>query len=113
MVIVVRNDLDMSKGKIGAQAAHAALAAVRRLNGSRSGAVRTWEAQGEPIILLRGDSMEMLRSLEGEARARGLPTAAIRDAGRTEVAPGTTTVLAIGPAAKGDIDAVTGALKLL
>ena len=114
MVIVVRSDLGMSTGKVAAQACHAALAAVRRLNGSRAGAVRTWESQGEPVIVLKGDGgMEQLRALEGEARARGVPAASIRDAGRTEVAPGTTTVLAVGPAPKGEVDAITGHLKLL
>ena len=64
--------------------------------------------------MLKGDGgMEQLRALEGEARARGVPAASIRDAGRTEVAPGTTTVLAVGPAPKADVDAITGHLKLL
>ena len=42
------------------------------------------------------------------ARAAGLPTYTIEDAGRTEVEPGTRTVTAIGPAPKALLDAITG-----
>ncbi len=52
-------------------------------------------------------------SLEAAARASGLPTALIVDAGRTQVAPGSATVLAIGPGEVARIDRVTGDLKLL
>ncbi len=53
--------------------------------------------------------MALVRSAE----AASLPVYVIQDAGRTEVEPGTTTVLAIGPGTKEAVDAVTGQLKLL
>jgi peptidyl-tRNA hydrolase, PTH2 family len=37
----------------------------------------------------------------------------IADAGRTQIASGSLTVLGIGPAPKGVVDGVTGQLKLL
>ena len=37
----------------------------------------------------------------------------VQDAGRTEVEPGTKTVLAIGPDLNSKIDEITGKLKLL
>jgi len=132
MVIVVRQDLGMSPGKVAAQCCHAALKAVTaalRVSASSPGVahgsgatvaspaladrVAVWQSQGEPIVVLKCDGLDHLRMLQETARALGLPTAAIRDAGRTEVEPGTTTVLAIGPAPKGEIDAVTGALRLM
>jgi PTH2 family peptidyl-tRNA hydrolase len=140
MVIVVRHDLGMSPGKVAAQCCHAALKAVtaalrassagpstasagslasRYGSGAAAGSsaladrVAVWQSQGEPIVVLKCDGLDHLRMLQETARAVGLPTAAIRDAGRTEVEPGTTTVMAIGPAPKGEIDAVTGALRLL
>ena len=48
-----------------------------------------------------------------QAEAAGLPTYVVQDAGRTEVAAGSCTVLAIGPGAKDKVDTVTGELKLL
>lgn len=48
-----------------------------------------------------------------EAEKRGLPVATVIDAGRTQVKPGSLTVLAVGPARVVDVDCVTGSLKLL
>ena len=43
----------------------------------------------------------------------GLCARVIRDAGRTQIASGTTTVLGVGPGPKSVVDQVTGGLKLL
>ncbi len=50
--------------------------------------------------------------LHKKARDLGLISAYIRDAGRTQIAPGSKTVLAIGPGDKAIIDQVSGHLKL-
>ena len=50
--------------------------------------------------------------LQKEARKQGLVACVIRDAGRTQIAAGSRTVLAIGPASRTAIDKVTGHLKL-
>ena len=42
-----------------------------------------------------------------------LPCALIKDAGRTQIEPGTITALGIGPALESDIDKYTKDLKLL
>lgn len=54
-----------------------------------------------------------LTALESQAALQGLPTYVVHDAGRTQVAAGSRTVLAIGPAPKSKLDKVTGHLKLL
>lgn len=57
---------------------------------------------------LRGRS-----ALAETAGALGLPTATIRDAGRTQVQRGAWTVLMVGPALEASIDPITRHLKLL
>lgn len=110
MTIVVRMDLSMTAGKIAAQACHAALKAVAKTDRA---VVRNWQSSGEAIVLLKGESMDQLNQLHETARALGIPATFIRDAGRTQVDPGTTTVLAVGPGLRGEVDAITGSLKLL
>ncbi len=54
-----------------------------------------------------------MAELEAKAASLGMPTYIVHDAGRTQIAAGSQTVLAIGPAPKSDIDKVTGSLRLL
>ena len=51
--------------------------------------------------------------MEKLAKEKGIPTKKIMDAGKTQVDPGTITVMALGPAPKKKIDEVTGKLSLL
>lgn len=48
------------------------------------------------------------RSTQAAAKRRGIPTCLIQDAGRTQIPPGTTTVLGLGPFYASEIDALTG-----
>ena len=43
----------------------------------------------------------------------GLPWSEVTDAGHTQIAPGTTTCISVGPAPENLIDKVTGELSLL
>jgi peptidyl-tRNA hydrolase, PTH2 family len=112
LVLCVRVDLKMSPGKIAAQCVHAALAACRILGRTDSNTLAIWEASGEKTVCLKCTSEDQMNDLYDTARAIGLPAAIIRDAGRTEVEPGSKTVLAVGPAFSSNIDAITGHLKL-
>lgn len=51
--------------------------------------------------------------LQATALSLGLVAEVITDAGRTQIASGSQTVLGIGPGPKSIIDEVTGNLKLL
>ena len=51
--------------------------------------------------------------LQAQAVSLGLCAQVIHDAGRTQIASGSATVLGIGPGPKSVVDSVTGHLKLL
>lgn len=111
LALVVRTDLAMGRGKIAAQVAHAAVAAVLRAAGTPECA--GWLREGQPKVVLRVGGEEQLRELHAAAVTAGLPVEVIRDAGRTQVAPGTPTCCAIGPAPSAKLDPLTASLTLL
>nr|CAD7459063.1 unnamed protein product [Timema tahoe] len=114
LVFVVRMDLKMGKGKVAAQCCHAALSCYKKGLKMAPKSVSAWEAQGQPKIVLKCDGgLDELEQLEKTARALGLPTKIIHDAGRTQVKSGSETVLGIGPGPASLIDKVTDYLKLL
>ncbi|XP_063708027.1 peptidyl-tRNA hydrolase 2, mitochondrial [Culicoides brevitarsis] len=113
MVLVVRADLKLSKGKTGSQCAHAAVICYHRTLDRHPDLCSTWFAQGQPKIVLKVDSLTELKELQKAAKAQGIVAEAVRDAGRTEIEAGTTTVLGIGPDDKEKIDSIVKHLKLL
>jgi len=113
MVIVAREDLRMSPGKLAAQCCHAALAGYRQAQESDPVGVSEWVGAGEKIVVVRAKNEGEMNRVAAAAREQGLAANGVADAGRTEVTPGTRTVLAVGPARESEIDAVTGGLRLL
>ncbi|MFQ6064963.1 MAG: peptidyl-tRNA hydrolase Pth2 [Candidatus Bathyarchaeia archaeon] len=112
-VIVLRNDLKMSRGKIAAQAGHAAVSAAEEARKRMPEWWRDWLEEGQCKIAVRVDSKEELLELERDAKELQMPSALITDKGLTELPPGTETCLGIGPAPSDKIDKVTGNLRLL
>jgi peptidyl-tRNA hydrolase, PTH2 family len=115
LMLVVRTDLGMTKGKIAAQCGHATLAVYKALvdNGaSAQPLLRRWEYGGQAKVAVKCDSEEDLLVLQGQAISLGLAARVIRDAGRTQIQAGSATVLGVlGP--KSVVNQVTGNLKLL
>lgn len=112
-VIAVRTDLGMSKGKMAVQVAHGAVSAAERARVSSQDIWRSWLREGQKKVAVKVQSEEELLQLMREAIAHRLPYSLIRDAGMTELPPGTMTVIGIGPAKSDDVDKVTANLKLL
>jgi len=111
LVLVVRADLEMGRGKIAAQVAHAAVAATLASFGGT--VFRSWLENGQPKVVLKAPTGEVLNDIIARARAVGLPVQVVHDAGRTQVDSGTMTCCAIGPAPDDRVDAVTAGLSLL
>jgi len=108
--IVVRTDLKMGKGKIGAQSAHASILALDK---SDERDAREWRAEGMKKICLKVASERELIEVFNQAKRARLPCALVHDAGYTQIEAGTATAVGIGPAEENKVDAVTGKLKLL
>ncbi|KAI1095489.1 PTH2-domain-containing protein [Rostrohypoxylon terebratum] len=121
LVLVVRTDLGMTKGKIAAQCSHATLACYKTLTKAASRnpsspeakLLQRWERRGQAKIAVQVKSEDELLELMGKARSLGITSEVIQDAGRTQIDPGSLTVLGVGPAPKSLVDQVTGGLKLL
>ncbi|XP_061224161.1 peptidyl-tRNA hydrolase 2, mitochondrial [Neopsephotus bourkii] len=112
MVLIVRNDLKMGKGKVAAQCSHAAVSAYRQVQRRNPKLLKQWEYCGQPKVVLRAPDKETLIQLQADAEHLGLTVSLIQDAGRTQIAPGSQTVLGIGPGPADVIDKVSGHLKL-
>lgn len=110
LVILVRQDLKLPKGKLAAQVAHAAVEAVLK-----SGKIKVakWRVEGQKKVVLKvRDEKELIRFMQ-DAKDTGLKTALITDAGKTCIAPGTRTCLGIGPDSEEKIDELTGNLPMM
>lgn len=109
-VILVREDLNLPKGKLAAQSSHASVDATLK---SDKKIVDLWKKEGGKKIVLRVKDEKELLECKEMADDLGLKTALIIDAGHTVVEPGTKTCLGIGPDLDEKIDKVSGKLKMM
>ena len=58
--LCVRSDLGMSKGKIAAQCAHAAIGAYRSAEKTQPASLQAWEMSGQTKVVLRVPSEDIL-----------------------------------------------------
>ena len=112
LVVVVREDLKMSLGKLSAQVAHAAVSCSLEAKAKKPKWFSEWYQEGQRKVVLRVRDLDELRALKDKASRAKLPNALITDAGLTELPPGTATCLGIGPAPARDIDPITRPLPL-
>ena len=111
MALIVRHDLRLSSGKVAVQCAHAAVSCTLAARKSHARLVERWRQGGARKICLKIENLKELQRLAGQAQAAGLVTHLVKDAGHTEVEPGTVSVLGIGPGPRRSIDALVGDLK--
>ncbi len=120
--IVLRKDLNMRKGKMVAQGAHASLRAILKL-GRQDGdnfviplddRLSPWLLGRFKKICVSVNSEAELLAVHERAQTLGLITALIQDAGLTEFGGVPTyTAVAVGPDREDRVDEVTGRLSLL
>ena len=113
MVIVVREDLDISCGKISAQVAHAAVECALIAKRKKRKWFKEWYDEGQKKVVVKVKDIQEMMRLKKRAEKLNITTSLIRDAGLTEIPPGTVTSLGIGPAPEEIINKVTGNLPLL
>lgn len=115
LALIVRSDIKMSKGKTAAQCSHAAVLCYQRAQSSsnKKTILESWNFCGQPKIVLRIDSLDDMIQLEQKARQSNVIAEIVRDAGRTQLEPGTATVIGIGPDNLEMIDKLVSHLKLL
>ncbi len=106
----MRQDLKLPKGKMSAQAAHAAVEAVLKANKSN---LKKWHSEGQKKVVLKVKDKKELYKYIQVAKDEGLTTSIITDAGKTVIAPGTVTCGAIGPDTEETIDSITGSLPMM
>ena len=109
-VILMRTDLNMSKGKMVAQGAHASVQAVLESNKKL---ISNWKSTGMKKVTLKVESLDLLHELISQANEKQLVAVTIQDAGRTQVESGTITCGAIGPGPQEQVDKICGELQLL
>jgi len=112
LVLCVNNDLGMGKGKIAAQCGHAAVGCYKVASKQCPSGLRAWERTGCAKIALKTPATEM-EHLAIQALERDLPIYLVEDAGRTQIAAGSQTVLGIGPAPTWAFEGLTTHLKLM
>lgn len=114
MVFVVNMELSMGVGKIAAQVGHAAVGLYQLMQGEAKHReiVCRWDEHGAKKVVLQGSSTTHLMELQALALSLALPSYMVQDAGRTQIAAGSHTVLSI-MGEEEEVDKVTGRLKLL
>ncbi len=134
-VIVIRKDLNMRKGKMVAQGAHASMAVILNAMQQRSipsdfhrdmdndqglflrlddnQALQDWINGRFTKICVSVNSEQELLDIYEAAQNAGLLCSLIKDAGLTEFKEPTYTAVAIGPDYSENIDKITGKLPLL
>lgn len=109
-VILINDSLNLPRGKLAAQVAHASVASFLAASTADQ---REWLQCGMPKVVLSALGEQELLRYHQQAIEADLPAYLVRDAGRTVVASGTLTCIGIGPAIISTIDQITGDLRLV
>jgi len=107
-IIILRSDLKAEKGKMIAQSLHASLGSLRLV---KEEIVKKWEMEGAKKVVLKS-SLDEVKEIVEKLKKEKISYFLVKDAGLTQLKPGTITALGIGPIEEDKIDKITGKLKL-
>ncbi len=110
---MVRRDLGMGTGKLAAQVAHAAVMAAEKTKRTKPEWFEAWFTMGQAKVVVKVQSIGELMEVRKKAELLHLPVVQVQDSGLTQIPPGSSTCVGIGPAPSDLIDKVTSDLKLL
>ncbi|WP_337860648.1 peptidyl-tRNA hydrolase Pth2 [Ferroplasma sp.] len=113
MVIAVRKDLAMGKGKIAAQVAHAAVACTLISMKKNKKIFNEWYETGQKKVVVKVDNLEEIYKIKEECKILGVISETITDAGFTQIMPGSVTCIGLGPDEDDILDQITGDYGLL
>ncbi len=102
----------MGKGKLAAQCGHAVIEAFLKTQIKSPNDCKAWLSEGQMKVVVKIDSEKALLELFENLKNQ-FPCALIKDAGRTQIEPGTITCMGIGPVEESKIDKYTSNLKLM
>ena len=96
-IILVRNDIKLSRGKLAVQVAHGAVMASELTRQHNEEMWKVWIGEGYPKIVLKVDSLHEMLRYKTLAEMNGVLAYEVIDFGLTELPPNTKTCMAIGP----------------
>ena len=96
MLLIINMELSMGKGKIAAQCGHAAIGCYEKCLKACPNGIRAWYRSGCAKIALKCNTTDELLELMTLARTKyRVPYYLVEDAGKTQIAAGSRTVLGL------------------
>ena len=112
MYVIVRNDLKLGKGKLCAQTGHAFVNSYILYSKEKPEWIKKWLIQGQGKIVLKVPNLEELLTYYNKINIL-FPCVLIKDAGKTQIDPGTITCFGFGPLPETKVPNYIKKIKLL
>lgn len=109
-VILVRQDLNLPKGKLAVQVAHASLDSYLK---AKKKITLLWKITGAKKVVLKVKDEKELLDFKRKISKEKIACSLITDAGKTVIKAGTITCLGVGPELEDKIDRITGKLSMM
>ncbi len=103
----------MSTGKKCVQSCHASVSASDLVRIQNKNAWKNWKNTGQKKVVLKVKDIEHLKEMVKLIETNKFHYFVVKDAGLTQLTPGTITAVGIGPVSSSEIDKITRELKLL